>query len=65
MPSDEFFEDFKENLGKSDLDKTKIAIIVGASEALKRKTKNFRKSDEEVIQEIVDDLEKLIDKIDF
>lgn len=47
-----------------DQDTLKMAILSGASHALKYKSKNFRKSDEEVIQYISDILPEIIDKLD-
>jgi hypothetical protein len=42
----------------------KIAVIAGASEALKIKSKSFKKSDQEIIQEITKNVEKILDGID-
>jgi methionine synthase II (cobalamin-independent) len=64
MPRDDFFEEFKSKIDRTKIDKVKVAVVSGASEALKRKAKNFKKTDDEVLKEIVDDLDKIIKNID-
>lgn len=64
MPDENFFEDFKDSFSNGKLDKIKIAVVAGASEALKIKAKNFRKTDEEVIKEVVKNLNSIVRKID-
>ncbi len=42
----------------------KMAVIAGASEALKKKKGDWKISDEEILQEITDNVEKIIEGID-
>ena len=44
--------------------RTKVAIIVGASHALKYKEKNPRASEHEVIQHITKEMDTILDQID-
>jgi len=44
--------------------KLKIAIIAGASEALKAKNQDSKKSDQEILQEIIKDAGRIIENID-
>ena len=54
---DEFFEE--ENPSK-----IKRAVISGASEALKQKSTDWRKSDESILQDITERVEEIIEEID-
>ena len=42
----------------------KMAIIAGASFALKRKSKNFRKTDDEVLKEVTKNIDEILEKMD-
>jgi hypothetical protein len=42
----------------------KMAVIAGASEALKMKAKDWKKGDNQILQEITDNIEKILKEID-
>ena len=44
--------------------KIKLAVIAGASEALKLRNKKLRASDVEILQDISENMEEIIQKID-
>lgn len=44
--------------------KMKRAVIAGASEALNQKAGESKKSDDEILQDITDNIDKIIGKID-
>ncbi|MEA3329507.1 MAG: hypothetical protein U9Q06_02070 [Nanoarchaeota archaeon] len=48
----------------ADPPRMKMAVIAGASEALKKKAKDWKKSDGEIMQEISDNIEEIIKGID-
>ena len=54
---DEFFDEDNPS-------KIKRAVIAGASEALKHKAKEWKKSDNEILQDITDNIEEILGKID-
>ena len=54
-------DDFFEEDGPS---KIKRAVIAGASEALKMKNAEFKKSDDEILQDITSKIEEIIGQID-
>ena len=54
---DEFFDEGNPS-------KIKRAVIAGASEALKLKGKDWKKTDDEIIQHITDNIEDILGKID-
>lgn len=54
---DEFFDNGKSN-------KMKRAVIAGASEALNQKARDLKKSDDEILQEITDNINEIVGKID-
>ncbi len=56
---DEFFD----SSGKNNL-KIKRAIIAGAAEALKQKSKDAKKSDSEILQDITKEIHKIIMNLD-
>ena len=45
--------------------KLKRAVIAGAAEALKFKSRNQKKSDDEVIKHITSNIDEIIDNIDW
>ena len=53
---DEFFDESPS--------KIKRAVIAGASEALNQKARESKKSDDEILQEITDNIEEILGKID-
>ena len=53
---DEFFDEGNPS-------KIKRAVIAGASEALKQKA-DWKKSDDEILQDITDNIEEILGKID-
>ena len=44
--------------------KIKRAVIAGASEALKQKSREWRKTDDQIIQEITKKLDEIVENID-
>jgi len=54
----DFFSDSNSN------SKLRMAIIAGASEALKSKAQDSRKSDQEILQEIINNANRIIANID-
>ena len=44
--------------------KIKRAVIAGASEALKQKSGDWKKRDDEIIQDITSKMHEILDKID-
>ena len=56
--SDKYFNDDFES------PRIKMAVFAGASEALKKKKVNYKMSDEEIIQYISDNVDKIISNID-
>ena len=54
---DEFFDEGNPS-------KIKRAVIAGASEALNQKARESKKSDDEILQEITDNIEEILGKID-
>mgnify|MGYP001426836883 CR=1 FL=1 len=53
---DEFFDESPSKIQR--------AVIAGASEALKHKAKEWKKSDDEILQDITDRVEGIINNID-
>lgn len=47
-----------------DLDKLKMALIVGASEALKHKNQSPNKRDDEILKEVTKRADELIENMD-
>jgi len=53
---DEFFEDDPPRITR--------AVIAGAAEALKQKSGDFKRLDGDILQDITDNIEKILDGID-